>query len=101
MRSHPNAELDAVIGRELLLRDALAINKRAQLAAWIYYKVLAVLADDLSMVARDARIGDLEIFAGLASDPERDGSKRQLTLLCTVDEEELRYGRAYCGAGDG
>ncbi len=109
LRTHADAKLDAVVGRELVLRHALLVDEGAHLAAAVHHVIGAVLAEDLRVVARDARVRDLQVLAGLAPDGEGHRPHLQLFLLSPVDVQERgesagslrRAGRNSAGDGRG
>src|SRR5262249_53287552 len=90
LRADSHSKLDTIVADQLALGHAFFVHVSAELAAVVDDEEIAFLADDLSMVARDAGIGDLEVLARLPADGERHQRQRHVALLRSKDETDDR-----------
>src|SRR5579864_749036 len=89
-------EFQPIAALQFLALDALPVHERAMLAAQIFDEEFLTLLHDLSMVARDSRIGDDEVLIHLAADGERSAIQNDILLLATLHKHK---GGKHSGAG--
>ena len=90
------AKLQAVAALQFLPLDALSIDERAVLAAQVDQEKRLPFLHDLGMVARDARVGDHQIFIHFPSHGERSAVQNDVLLLTALHKHQ---GGKHSGAG--
>ncbi len=89
-------ELQAVAALQFLALDSLSVDERAVLAAQIDEEEFLPLLHDLRVVARDARVGDHQIFIDFPSHRERRAVQDDVLLLAALHKHK---GGKHTGAG--
>ena len=82
------AEFEAVAALQFLALDALSVDEGAVLAAQVDQEKILSLLHDLGVVARDARVGDDQVFINLAADVERRAVQDNVLLLGSLYEDK-------------
>src|SRR5215470_17086374 len=83
-----NAKFHPVIAFQRFPLHPFAVNECPMLAALIEHIELAVFRRDESMITRDARIGDYQVFVYSASDAERTVVEIDGALLVSLHENQ-------------
>ena len=82
------AKFHPVIALKFLPLDTFPIDEGAVLASLIDQKELAALQFDLRVVARDARVGDHQVFVHLAADGEGGPVENNILLFISLHKHE-------------
>ena len=84
------AEINAVVGFQLVALAANAVHVRAVPAVLVHDVVRAVFAEDLRVVARHPRVRDDQVLAGLPANGKRQPLQDDIALLRPFDVEQHR-----------
>ena len=82
------AEFQPVAPLQLLALDAFTVHERAMLAPLILDKEIVALLHDLRVIARNARIGDHQVFIHLSAHGEGSAIQNNIFLFAALHKDQ-------------